>query len=337
MAVSLIAFGLAQTRNIFSPARWTLELLWKALLGVGLLAATIRTIWLLVTDTLLVFPYVMSISIGYVWVITLCVILASSFWWANRVGVVAPVSIMFRASLVGLLYVMVLGVVAFYPDVTKDLWLGFSAPTAKDIASEELGTSLLATILGPLFGWTLNLLYPRLAVQSHLFAKRVTSSLDRLFYRATQRGKMVMLTLNDGKVYCGYIDWIPGNPNASDAFLEVQPVFSGYRENEGKKVQLPISYAPFYKKLPSSEWVQFRKIIPIANIAAAGEFDPAHFDAFAQQGKVDAPGLTASAAAPSEASQASKMEDVPKGPLAALVTLGALLWVLFRADRDIRG
>ena len=91
---------------------------------------------------------------------------------------------------------------------------------------------------------------------------------------------MVMLTLNDGKVYCGYIDWIPADPGAVDAFLEIQPVFSGYREKDSRRVRLPVNYAPFYTKLDRSEWIQFKKVIPVSSISSAGEFDPEHFDSF---------------------------------------------------------
>jgi hypothetical protein len=334
MAISLVSFGLTGLGNISTLSTWIRQWSWRAPVGLVLLATSVSELRRLFIDVPPIFPRFLGISIHYVWGINLCLLFAFCVWWAKRVRML-PVAIMLRASLVGLLYVAILVAVAFHPFRTRDLWLGFSAPTAKDIASEELGTTLLATVLGPMFAWTLNLLYPRAAVQSHLFAKRAASSLDRLFYRATQRGKMVMLTLDDGKVYCGYIDWIPGNPNAADAFLEVQPIFSGYRESEGKRVRLPVSYASFYKKLPSSEWVQFRKIVPIAKIAAAGEFDPGHFDAFSQQAKVDAPAPNPSAAASSPAvSQISKLLDgIPKEPLATVLALGALLWTLTRGSK----
>jgi hypothetical protein len=334
MVISLISFGLTGLRTISPPVTWIRQWSWRGPVGLVLLATSISVLRSLAIDVPPLFPRFFGVSIHYVWAINLCLLLTFCVWWAKRVRML-PVAIMLRASLVGLLYVTILVAVAFHPYRTRDLWLGFSAPTAKEIASEELGTTLLATVLGPLFAWTLNLLYPRAAVQSHLFAKRAASSLDRLFYRATQRGKMVMLTLDDGKVYCGYIDWIPGNPNAADAFLEVQPVFSGYRESEGKRVQLPVSYASFYKKLPSSEWVQFRKIVPIAKIAAAGEFDPGHFDAFAQQAKVvpPAPDPSADASSPAAPQVSSLLEGISKGPINAVLTVVAILWALTRGSK----
>jgi hypothetical protein len=45
-------------------------------------------------------------------------------------------------------------------------------------------------------------------------------------------------------------------------------------------VQLPVTYAPFYSQLDRSEWIQFKKVLPVSSISSAGEFDPEHFDSF---------------------------------------------------------
>jgi hypothetical protein len=81
------------------------------------------------------------------------------------------------------------------------------------------------------------------------------------------------------------VDWIPENPGSPDAFLEILPIFSGYRESETKRVSLPITYAPLLERLDKDEWSQFKKVVPVASVASAGEFDPEYFEAFTKRGE----------------------------------------------------
>lgn len=317
MAFALLLFGLVEF------IRWRrglkVRIDWRAPVGTVLFALTIGTMFALWREFPSVLPKLFGIPIQAVWALFWSALIYSWTNWARRIRISLN-SILLRGALLSLLYALILGVVAFYPDTTKQLWLEFSAPTIKQIASDELGTSILAVVIGPLFAITLNLVYPLAAVQSHLFTNRATNSLERLFYRITRRGKMVMLTVGDGKVYCGYIDWIPGNPGATEAFLEILPVFSGYRETESKRVRLPVSYAHFYKTLPSTEWVQFKKVLPIASIAAAGEFDPEHFDTFAKNAAAstlptpEASGSTSSGKPLNVKVEPSKGAVIPRGP-----------------------
>ena len=90
-----------------------------------------------------------------------------------------------------------------------------------------------------------------------------------------------MVTLDDNKVYCGYIDWIPGDPSSRDAYLEILPVFSGYRNDE-RRIYLPTSYTLLLNQLDQKDWGQFKKVVPVARITSAGEFDPKYFEAFSK-------------------------------------------------------
>lgn len=214
-----------------------------------------------------------------IWVFEFAMLFYGSFWWAQKIRV-APASMMLRVPLVGLLFVTVIASAAFYPEELKTWWQQFSQPTLHQIPSAELGTSLISALLGPFLAVAANLVYPRSAVELYLFRNRVNNSLERLFYRATRRGKMVMVTLDDNKVYCGYVDWIPGNPSSPDAYLEILPVFSGYRDSEHRRVSLPTSYTPFLKKLDKKDWGQFKKAVPVARITSAGAFEPHYFEEF---------------------------------------------------------
>lgn len=215
-----------------------------------------------------------------IWVFEFALLFYGSFWWAQKIRV-APASMMLRVPLVGLLLVTLIASAAFYPDELKTWWQQFSQPTLHQIPSAELGTSLISALLGPLLAVAANLVYPRSAVELYLFRNRVNNSLERLFYRATRRGKMVMVTLDDNKVYCGYIDWIPGDPSSRDAYLEILPVFSGYRNDE-RRIYLPTSYTLLLNQLDQKDWGQFKKVVPVARITSAGEFDPKYFEAFSK-------------------------------------------------------
>lgn len=104
--------------------------------------------------------------------------------------------------------------------------------------------------------------------------------LDRMFYEATETESQVVLTLDGGKVYAGWLDWTPINPGADDAYIRILPTISGQRNADGR-----IRWTTFYQKvylelleLPddvSEEQIEaFTKVIPISEITTAGLFDP---------------------------------------------------------------
>jgi hypothetical protein len=95
---------------------------------------------------------------------------------------------------------------------------------------------------------------------------------------------MVMITLSDGKVYCGYADWIPPNPNSKLAHLELTPIFSGYRDTRTKKVELTVNYGEIMEGLSKEERRCFTKIIRMSRIVSANEFDPKYFKTFQHKG-----------------------------------------------------
>lgn len=269
--------------------------LWQIILGTALLAVGARAVFLIWSNAPAGFPAAHGIPRWIAWLLVFSVLLYAAARWAGKIRV-DPASIVLRTALVGLLLLLLFTSVTFFPEAMQSWWLNFSHPTTRQISGDELGTSILAVLLGPVLAMAANFVYPRTVVEAHLFDRRISNSLERLFYRATRRAKMVMLTLDDGKVYCGYIDWIPGNPGASDAFLEIIPVFSGYRDSETKRVSLITSYAPFLAEVDRSAWDQFKKVVPLERISSAGEFDPEYFDAFAKHAAAPGSAATGSSA-----------------------------------------
>lgn len=69
--------------------------------------------------------------------------------------------------------------------------------------------------------------------------------LDQLFRRAAETQKLVMITFQSRKIYCGRVMEVPGNLDAEGAFIEILPSFSGYRDKDtlsfgGKKTEYPV-------------------------------------------------------------------------------------------------
>jgi len=258
----------------------------ELLFGPMLLFAAVYVLSALCHNLTFVIPDFYGIAIAKVWSIEGILFVLICSVWATRIQMI-PAKILFRGSLVGLFYVLLVSDIAFHPETVKGWWEAFVSPIAGTIPSDELVVSCLALLLGPVLAMSMNLVYPRSGVRNALMEARVTNSLERLFHSVTIRARMVMLTLNDGKVYCGYINWIPPDPGANDSFLEIRPLFSGYREKDTRQVYLPVSYASFYTHGKKEDWVQFIKVIPIATITSAGEFDPKVFDEFGKHQSFD--------------------------------------------------
>jgi hypothetical protein len=250
--------------------------LYAALLSVGYSMVSVRAIW----------GAAKPLFGSGLWTITFWVVgfagLLSVCAWLSRLSNLPGPKVMLRLSLVGLAAILIAAYITVDPSATKKVWLSLSAPAGKQIESEALGISFLTCLFGPLAALMLNIFYPNDAVIASLFRRRVTNSLDCLFYGAIQRAKMIMLTLDDGKVYCGYAERIPGNPSAPDAYLEILPIFSGYRDKDTHRVYLPVSYIQLYQRLNLKDLSQFKKVMPIARITSAGEYEPRYFQTFGE-------------------------------------------------------
>lgn len=62
--------------------------------------------------------------------------------------------------------------------------------------------------------------------------RRFGNPLDQLFRQATEAQKLVVITFKSRKVYCGRVMEVPGNLGADGAFIELLPLFSGYRDKD---------------------------------------------------------------------------------------------------------
>lgn len=87
----------------------------------------------------------------------------------------------------------------------------------------------------------------------------------------------VMLSMNDRKVYVGWLEWIPPLRADGSRFLRLVPVWSGYRDSTNLKVTVTENYTVSmfeHSALPPS------KVISIGDISNASLYDPDVFERF---------------------------------------------------------
>jgi hypothetical protein len=90
---------------------------------------------------------------------------------------------------------------------------------------------------------------------------------------------LLCLSMKDGKVYIGFIQELPANPEDRNSYLEILPLQSGYRDKDTREMKLTTFYQSAYTNLLDSNadeeaWLVFSKILKIDDILSAGRFDP---------------------------------------------------------------
>lgn len=145
------------------------------------------------------------------------------------------------------------------------------------------GTAFAAFLLGPLAAFVVN----RFASPGRAEAHAINTSgtgLERLFWSATDPDdpSLVQITLDDGKVYVGWIERTAPNPRAPDSFVRLLPTLSGYRDAR-RCFEVTTNYEPVYSRLledgelDDAEMViinAFVKVLPLSRIVSAGIYLP---------------------------------------------------------------
>jgi len=166
-----------------------------------------------------------------------------------------------------------------YPGI-QDRWFVVCPPIDYPYSGTAFGAFLVAVALPEL----LNLLPSPLARMRNLeYAKSAAvnlhgDALDRLLFRATKEGQPVVITLENRKVYIGFVADAP-NLEREGRYLGLLPVTSGYRDSE----TLAFKRTTNSSFLIDSEGGQETVVIPVGDIKIAELFDfPAHTSPSAQ-------------------------------------------------------
>lgn len=230
------------------------------------------------------------VALASLWMITATVGLVGSYYWSER-NALAFDNVLLRVAGAGLFVLLAVVDATLYPDVIHDFWAGFIRPLDGREEGFYLGIPFMACLLGPVMAVLANIVYPQRAAQARLVRREQLGALDSLLIQASQQVRQIMVTLDDGKVYCGYCEWSPGNLTRKDSYLQLVPAFSGYRDPRTKKVRLTVNYVPLVQD-DDSELDDYRKVIPIARIITAGLFDPMKFDGFRKTANPSAEALS---------------------------------------------
>ncbi len=147
-------------------------------------------------------------------------------------------------------------------------------------------TSLYALTLGVVLSLPLNRVF-----RKELFLKLAIrdNDLDRLLYSAAVEPMPISLTMDNRKVYVGFVVTTI-DPTTPRKALTILPLMSGYREENGGKIIFTTYYERVYelltdetKRLDHLSVDHFRIVLPIDRIHSANMFDVVAYAQFSKQ------------------------------------------------------
>ena len=171
---------------------------------------------------------------------------------------------------------------------------GTPAASITAVASLAL-TCFVAMLAGFPFAWLLNLVFKedywlRRAIKKNTFEATLLEAADREF--------PIMVTMDDGKVYVGYV--VEGfNPGEDRKFLSVLPLMSGYRTEDTHKVTFTTFYIDAYGSEPDPKPTaktplpgnlghlsaeDFRLVLPVDKLGSCRLFDAVAYRSFQKRG-----------------------------------------------------
>lgn len=155
------------------------------------------------------------------------------------------------------------------------------------IPFEFAGVSLLSFALGCLLWIPANSLYPYEAAVGRLVETGDVDGLESLFYYAQITFQQVCVTLEDEKIYVGYVDNEIPIKGLADDYVQIIPTASGYRRLDDRRFVFTTFYIePFEKAINDGEdlsKVDLAKILPIDRIRSASIFNPTLYSQFQLQ------------------------------------------------------
>jgi hypothetical protein len=130
-------------------------------------------------------------------------------------------------------------------------------------------------VLGVVLPFIANLFFHRKAAQDWAI-HHYGSNLLRLLHTATKYEMLVSVTLDNRKVYVGFVITAP-NLQSNDQYVQLLPVLSGYRDAGDLRLKFTTNYAQVYPevytagKLDPSDFIV---IFPTGSIRMASLYDP---------------------------------------------------------------
>jgi hypothetical protein len=109
--------------------------------------------------------------------------------------------------------------------------------------------------------------------------QRHGSGMHRLLYRALDEERQVAITLDNKKVYIGYVYSAP-KLEAHDAYMALIPLLSGYREAATLELKLTQDYLSVFEGDGNIKKEDFVVVLPLGQIRMASFFEQAAYTKF---------------------------------------------------------
>lgn len=144
------------------------------------------------------------------------------------------------------------------------------------------GTLITAFILGPIAATVVNLCYDE-AAGARRAVKKTDNSMESLILESMKPTELIEVTLESNKVYIG---WVLGAhiANLERKYIEVSPLYSGYRDRGTQEMKLLTNYAQAFADHPDQikkgHEYRLRIVIPVSQIRTIRPFDIEYYSLF---------------------------------------------------------
>lgn len=158
------------------------------------------------------------------------------------------------------------------------------------IKDEFFGTCLLSSIIAFVFVKTANAF---LDETKSIFRaiEIVGNELEVLFLSSCRDSQLIQITLKSNKVYIGWVEVI--SKPTQNQFIRLLPLFSGYRDDKSKELEITTDYSKVYfdllkrGKMNAIRQADVNLVINTAEILTASKFDFDYFEKFVLERKSD--------------------------------------------------
>src|SRR5829696_9044855 len=148
------------------------------------------------------------------------------------------------------------GVLGHYKSEIRGAWTDFVGPLQMP---GLLAAFAGAFLLGPLCAVLINVFFISRAAASDFAVRKFGSELEKFALDAMEQALPVSVTLENRKVYVGWVADAPVVEPRKDveAYLKLVPLRSGYRDDESLRLHITTHYEHIYQRIEGGE--QFKK------------------------------------------------------------------------------
>lgn len=153
----------------------------------------------------------------------------------------------------------------------RERWSLFFNPFGVPALSIYVG----AFLLGPLLALIVNRFYGAGKASTRAI-KRYGDEREKLFFQAMQDGSLVLVSMEDRKVYIGWPVYSPDLRRDTKDF-RLLPVLSGYRDEQTLELRVTTQYLDAYDQvragaLPGLKAADFETVLPMEKVISANLF-----------------------------------------------------------------